>query len=99
MYCTAKTKQIVEFWEILHDLTVDDKRRFLEFISGSDRGPVGGLGNVTLIIYASPHMGNKCLPVSHTCMNMIELPKYVNKDQMKEKLLLALNYTKGFGLA
>jgi len=30
---------------VVHELSVEDKRRFLQFTTGSDRAPVGGLGN------------------------------------------------------
>jgi ubiquitin-protein ligase E3 A len=35
---------------VVHELSVEDKRRFLQFTTGSDRAPVGGLGKLKLII-------------------------------------------------
>ena len=39
------------------------------------------------------------LPVSHTCFNILDLPAvYKSKDQLRERLLLALEHLEGFGL-
>ncbi|XP_030838454.1 probable E3 ubiquitin-protein ligase HERC3 [Strongylocentrotus purpuratus] len=36
------------FWKVFHALDDDMKRKFLVFVAGSDRVPVGGLGNLGL---------------------------------------------------
>ena len=39
------------FWRVVHDeLSDDERRRLLEFTTGSDRVPVGGLRKLKLII-------------------------------------------------
>lgn len=38
------------FWEIVHDLSAEEKRKLLQFTTGSDRAPVGGLLKLKLII-------------------------------------------------
>lgn len=38
------------FWEIVHEFTEDQKRRLLQFTTGTDRVPVGGLSKIKLII-------------------------------------------------
>ncbi|KAL5967570.1 NEDD4-like E3 ubiquitin-protein ligase WWP2 [Taenia solium] len=37
------------------------------------------------------------LPRSHTCFNRLDLPPYTSYDQLREKLLLAIEETEGFG--
>uniref|UniRef100_A0AAQ4PR66 E3 ubiquitin-protein ligase n=1 Tax=Gasterosteus aculeatus aculeatus TaxID=481459 RepID=A0AAQ4PR66_GASAC len=37
------------------------------------------------------------LPRSHTCFNRLDLPPYKSFDQLKEKLLFAIEETEGFG--
>ncbi len=37
------------------------------------------------------------LPRSHTCFNRLDLPPYTSYEQLKEKLLLAIEETEGFG--
>jgi ubiquitin-protein ligase E3 A len=41
---------IREFWEIVHSFTDEQKRLFLQFTTGTDRAPVGGLGKLKMII-------------------------------------------------
>ena len=38
------------FWEIVHDFSDEQKRQLLQFSTGSDRAPVGGLSKLKLII-------------------------------------------------
>ena len=33
-------------WEIVNELDDEEQRRFLKFFTGSDRAPIGGLGNL-----------------------------------------------------
>jgi hypothetical protein len=69
---------------------------FLKFATGTDRSPLGGLGNVKLVVQrgADPYR----LPVAHTCFNTFTLPDYRSRDVMREKLLLAIEHTEGFGI-
>lgn len=41
---------IQNFWSILHDLSDEEKKKFLFFTTGSDRIPVGGLSRLRLVI-------------------------------------------------
>ncbi len=38
------------FWEIVHSFTEDQKKLLLQFTTGSDRVPIGGLAKLKLII-------------------------------------------------
>jgi hypothetical protein len=38
------------------------------------------------------------LPCAHTCFNHLLLPDYQNKDKLRERLLIAINNSEGFGL-
>jgi ubiquitin-protein ligase E3 A len=38
------------------------------------------------------------LPTSHTCFNHLLIPEYSSKEKLKEKLILAINNSEGFGL-
>lgn len=41
------TMQAVKWlWEIVNELDDEERRRFLKFFTGSDRAPIGGLGNL-----------------------------------------------------
>ncbi|XP_072040522.1 ubiquitin-protein ligase E3A-like [Amphiura filiformis] len=85
------------FWEIVHDMDEDQKKKLLMFTTGSDRVPVGGLSKLKLII-AKNGADSDRLPTSHTCFNVLLLPEYCSKDKLQERLLKAITHAKGFGM-
>ncbi|BFZ17845.1 hypothetical protein BsWGS_20882 [Bradybaena similaris] len=85
------------FWEVFHQMSLEDKKKFLLFLTGSDRIPVFGMKYVKMIIQPTGG-GEDFLPVAHTCFNVLDLPKYTTKERLKAKLLLAIQQTEGFGL-
>lgn len=94
---TSDCKTIKDFWSIVHSLPLDDKRKLLQFTTGSDRVPVGGLSHLKLVIARN---GPDCdrLPTAHTCFNVLLLPEYETKDKLQDRLMKAISYSKGFGM-
>ncbi|XP_072303900.1 ubiquitin-protein ligase E3A isoform X1 [Eucyclogobius newberryi] len=88
---------IKEFWETLHSFGEEQKRLFLQFTTGTDRAPVGGLGKLKMII-AKNGPDTDRLPTSHTCFNVLLLPEYSGREKLRERLLKAITYAKGFGM-
>lgn len=88
---------VKHFWEVIDDFCFDDKKRFLQFVTGNDRIPVSGPERLKLIL-----MKNGCdterLPSSQTCFNTLLLPEYKSKEKLKIKLTKAITMTKGFFL-
>ncbi|KAK5931263.1 hypothetical protein CgunFtcFv8_027425 [Champsocephalus gunnari] len=94
----SKDSQIIkDFWETIHSFGEEQKRLFLQFTTGTDRAPVGGLGKLKMII-AKNGSDTDRLPTSHTCFNALLLPEYCSKEKLKERLLKAITYAKGFGM-
>ncbi|XP_007571400.1 ubiquitin-protein ligase E3A-like [Poecilia formosa] len=94
----TKDSQIIkDFWETIHSFGEEQKRLFLQFTTGTDRAPVGGLGKLKMIIAKNGSDSDR-LPTSHTCFNALLLPEYSSKDKLKERLLKAITYAKGFGM-
>ncbi|KAK0145980.1 Ubiquitin-protein ligase E3A [Merluccius polli] len=94
----SKDCQVIkDFWETIHSFGEDQKRQFLQFTTGSDRAPVGGLGKLKMII-AKNGSDTDRLPTSHTCFNALLLPEYSSKEKLRERLLKAITYAKGFGM-
>lgn len=91
------TQVIKDFWETIHSFGEEQKRLFLQFTTGTDRAPVGGLGKLKMII-AKNGADTDRLPTSHTCFNALLLPEYSSKEKLKERLLKAITYAKGFGM-
>ncbi|XP_035265268.1 ubiquitin-protein ligase E3A isoform X1 [Anguilla anguilla] len=94
---TRESHIIKDFWETVHSFAEEQKRLFLQFTTGTDRAPVGGLGKLKMII-AKNGPDTDRLPTSHTCFNVLLLPEYSTKEKLKERLLKAITYAKGFGM-
>ncbi|KAM9384379.1 ubiquitin-protein ligase E3A [Pholidichthys leucotaenia] len=94
----SKDSQIIkDFWEIIHSFGEEQKRLFLQFTTGTDRAPVGGLGKLKMIVAKNGSDSDR-LPTSHTCFNALLLPEYSSKEKLRERLLKAITYAKGFGM-
>lgn len=95
---TTDSPQAKWLWEIVHEeFTDEQKKKFLQFVTGSDRAPILGLGSVKL--YVGRHgEDSEMLPSSHTCFNHLLIPEYATKEKMLGKLLLAISNSEGFGL-
>lgn len=90
------SKQVLWFWDFFKSLAKKKKLRFLKFVTGTDRAPIGGLGQIKMKIKASKSTKN--LPTAHTCFNILVIPKYKTSDVLCNKFNLAIQYTEGFGL-
>uniref|UniRef100_A0A2C9MAF0 HECT-type E3 ubiquitin transferase n=1 Tax=Biomphalaria glabrata TaxID=6526 RepID=A0A2C9MAF0_BIOGL len=84
------------FWDVVLHLSIDIQKRLLLFATGSDRIPIGGMGEMTFKL--SRIDDTNLLPMSHTCFNQLVLPPYKSKKILKQKLLTAINNAEGFGL-
>ena len=85
------------FWEVLLNFSEEEKKKFLSFVTGCDRAPIDGLGSLPITI-SNGGSDLEQLPSAHTCFNNLILPNYKNKEKLKTKILIAMNYSEGFGL-
>lgn len=95
--CSKKDPTIVWFWEVLHEFDDAHKRMFLKFTTGSDRSPIRGLAEINLIVMLQAQDDER-LPSAHTCFNHLILPQFSSKEQLKKKLVQAIENHEGFGL-
>lgn len=100
---SESTPVVGHLWELLHKLDEKNKRLFLCFCTGSDRIPIRGLGDLRLTISRadkghSQEINDLSLPTAHTCFNHLFLPPYSTKEILQERLLLAIQNSKGFGM-
>jgi E3 ubiquitin-protein ligase HERC4 len=84
------------FWQVFHDFSEEDKKKFLLFLTGTDRIPILGMTAKKLIIQKTSDQNY--LPVAHTCFNLLDLPEYETIEKLRFKLLQAIHGTQGFGL-
>ena len=83
--------------QVFHSLTLQQKKRFLLFLTGTDRVPITGMKTIKLYIQPA-RSGDAYLPVAHTCFNLLDLPEYATAEKLRYKLLQAIQCTEGFGL-
>ncbi|XP_077573493.1 itchy E3 ubiquitin protein ligase b [Stigmatopora nigra] len=98
----AGTKQILWFWQFVKEMDNEKRMRLLQFVTGTCRLPVGGfadlMGSNGPQKFCIEKVGKEnWLPRSHTCFNRLDLPPYKSYEQMKEKLMFAIEETEGFG--
>ncbi|KPP76569.1 putative E3 ubiquitin-protein ligase HERC4, partial [Scleropages formosus] len=91
----AEHPTIKLFWEVFHELPLEKKKQFLLFLTGSDRIPILGMKSLKLVIQPTGG-GEHYLPVAHTCFNLLDLPKYTEKEKLHDKLLQAIDHYQGF---
>jgi len=94
----TKTSDVVKwFWEVVHSLSPEEKRSFLQFCTGCDRAPVGGLGRLQFVVSRAGPDSDR-LPSVHTCFNHLLLPAYSTKERLEDRLRKAIQHCTGFGL-
>uniref|UniRef100_A0A8C6U8P9 E3 ubiquitin-protein ligase n=1 Tax=Neogobius melanostomus TaxID=47308 RepID=A0A8C6U8P9_9GOBI len=99
---TKNSKQIHWFWQVVKDMDNEKRIRLLQFVTGTCRLPVGGfpelIGSNGPQKFCIDKVGKETwLPRSHTCFNRLDLPPYKSLEQLREKLLFAIEETEGFG--
>uniref|UniRef100_F1KTF0 HECT-type E3 ubiquitin transferase n=1 Tax=Ascaris suum TaxID=6253 RepID=F1KTF0_ASCSU len=94
---TETSQTIKDFWTVAKAMTNDEKKMLLQFITGSDRAPVGGLAKLEIVI-ARNGDDKMRLPTAHTCYNVMLLPDYANLEVTRERVFKAISYSRGFGL-
>lgn len=106
-HCTADSKIVKWFWEVVESFSEERKIRLLQFVTGCPRVPLQGfkalqgttgatdprLFTINLIDTSTDN-----LPQAHTCFNRIDLPPYETKEKLSEKLTQAVDETECFAL-
>ncbi|KAG4932184.1 hypothetical protein JHK87_046186 [Glycine soja] len=93
------------FWEVLKGFSLENRKKFLKFVTGCSRGPLLGFRYLEPMFCIQRASGNAVeesldrLPTSATCMNLLKLPPYTSKEQLETKLLYAINADAGFDLS
>ncbi|KAJ9153952.1 hypothetical protein P3X46_027337 [Hevea brasiliensis] len=101
---TAASSVVQWFWEVVRGFNKEDMARLLQFVTGTSKVPLEGFKALQGIsgpqrfqihkAYGAPER----LPSAHTCFNQLDLPEYTSKEQLQERLLLAIHEaSEGFG--
>lgn len=97
----ASHHTVRDFWSIVKRYDDDMKRKLLEFVTASDRVPVGGMRNLQFVIQKNGEEEGEGghLPTAYTCYGTLLLPEYRDKEVLRERLGMALANAQGFGFA
>jgi len=94
---TAQSTVIEWFWQVVHEMSEDDRKKLLKFVTGSDRSPIGGLSKLNFVIQRQGPDSIQ-LPTSHTCFNVLLLPEYTSRGKLRDRVMTAIANAEGFGL-
>jgi len=93
---SSSSRAVKWLFEIMTDFDLDERRSFLQFVTGSPRLPVGGfrtlhppLTVVRKTVDTNDNPDN-FLPSVMTCVNYLKLPDYSSKEIMLSKLSTAI---------
>lgn len=87
------------FWDYLNRASVEEQKRVLQFITGSDRIPATGIENLSLNLNRQNNgKDSDRLPVAHTCFNELILYEYSTEEKFTEKFTQAVTMLSGFGI-
>jgi len=85
------------FWEVVEEYDEELRARLLQFVTGTSGVPAQGFaylqgndGNIRKFCINSISVSSSLFPRAHTCFNRIDLPLYTSKQQLKDKLTLAV---------
>ena len=80
---------IQTFWQVLRELSGQERKQLLGFVWGRSRLPAN-CETPFVIDSSSMGDGDGQLPTSHTCMFQLHLPRYSSATVLKERLLTAI---------
>ncbi|QRC99207.1 hypothetical protein JI435_065410 [Parastagonospora nodorum SN15] len=76
------------FWKIMKELSDDERRAVLKFVTSTPRAPLLGFGTLNpRFSIRDAGSDQQRLPSTSTCVNLLKLPMYRDEGVMKEKLL------------
>lgn len=89
------------FWQLLETrFSLEDIKRLVMFVTGTDRLPVGDLKNFEFTIgkLGDGSDSVNLIPTASVCTSRLLLPEYKSLEQMEKMVRLALENATGFGL-
>lgn len=96
----AHDQTIVDLFDILREFDNETRGKFLKFVTSSSKQPLLGFKELNPkfgINKASPDLDR--LPTASTCVNLLKLPDYRDKEVLRKKLLYSINSKAGFDLS
>lgn len=66
-----------DFWDVLHKFDEEKKRQFLQFTTGTDRVPVGGLAKLKLIVARNGPDSDRWVLLIHSLSELNTVKKII----------------------
>lgn len=91
---------IIYLFQILHEFNKDDRAKFIKFVTSSPKQPLLGFKEL-YPKFGIRNSGSDTsrLPTASTCVNLLKLPDYRDKELLRQKLLYSINSKAGFDLS
>ncbi|CAL8329977.1 unnamed protein product [Merluccius merluccius] len=96
--CTSDDKVVKNFWAVFAEFSVEQKKDFLKFLTGTDRLPKVRSSTIKIRIKLSCYTDPEFYyPMAETCFWTLNLPNYSNIQILRQKLLDAVECCDVFG--
>ncbi|KAJ9614171.1 Ubiquitin fusion degradation protein 4 [Cladophialophora chaetospira] len=95
------SKSVKNLLQTMSELSLAQRRDFLQFVTGSPKLPIGGFKSLTPMFTVvckpsePPYTSDDYLPSVMTCVNYLKLPDYTSQDVLKERLFVATREGQG----
>ncbi|GJN94482.1 hypothetical protein Rhopal_007562-T1 [Rhodotorula paludigena] len=94
------TPTIQHFWDVVRSFDKAERAKLVRFVTACERPPLLGFAQLNPL-FAIRKAGDdeSRLPTSATCVNLLKLPEYSDRESLRQKLLYAINSGAGFDLS
>ena len=89
---TMLDRQISNFWNIVVEMSDEDKAKLVKFVTSCERPPSLGFADLhpPFSIQRVDCSDDSRLPSASTCFNVLKLPTYSSKQILRDKLLTSI---------
>lgn len=90
---SSEADEVIDwFWMVVERFGTEERRRLLNFTTGSSRLPPGGFSDLrpAFTVEVTSEGSPSRLPHAHTCVNRLVLQRYTSLCQLRTKLELAI---------
>lgn len=95
------SRSVKNLLQVMSELTLSERRDFLQFTTGSPKLPIGGFRSLTPMFTVvckpseAPYVSDDYLPSVMTCVNYLKLPDYTSIDVLRKRLFTAIKEGQG----
>ncbi|GJX96209.1 E3 ubiquitin protein ligase UPL1-like protein [Tanacetum coccineum] len=88
---------VISHISVVKAFNKEDRARLLQFVTGTSKvllegfKALQGISGPQRFQIHKAYGGPERMPSVHTCFNQLDLPEYTSKEQLQERLLLAIH--------